>query len=288
MTFARRRIEATITLAKGKFGEDKGDTVTLRGLRMRAQMNAYGGESMTQLQLSIFGLPAQVMAQLTTIGAYMTERRMQNRVQVAAGEDGGALSLIFDGNIDTAFADYSAAPDVVFTIAGFAGGGEALKPVAALSFKGTKAVAEILSGLAATAGLTFENSGVDSQITNAYLPGTTLEQIRRLCRAARVHFNIDRGTLAVWPEKGFRAGDPPLIAPRTGLVGYPAYSGSGIVARTIFLPSARLGGRVRVESDLPGATGTWVTTQAAHDLECENPGGPWFTTLEVGRLEAVS
>lgn len=284
MSFVRRRIEAQITLGKGKFGETKGDTIKLSGLRTSVHMQSYGRDAMGQLQMRAYGLPLDVMNRLTTIGPIATQIRGQNRLVVAAGDEDSALATIFDGTIDSAWTEMSGAPDAAFNISGFAGLASALKPVPASSFQGAADCADIMAGFAKDMGLTFENNGVSVQLSNPYFPGTKLEQVRLCAKAGRFNYAIERGVLAIWKSNGYREIPMPFISSRTGMVGYPTFTGSGLLVKTRFAPTAKQGGRVQVESTLTPASGVWTIFNVAHDLESEMPGGQWFTSIECGTL----
>lgn len=284
MSFVKRRIEAVITLGKGDFGETKGDTVKLAGLRMAARMNSFGKDSMGQIQMRIFGLPLHMINKLTTIGPIATQIRGQNRLMVSAGDEGGAMATIFDGTIDQAWGEFQGAPDVVFNVTGFAGLKDALKPIPPSTFKGSADVASIMQGLAQTMGLIFENNGVALQLSNPYFGGTALEQVRSCARAAGIYYAIERGILAIWPRRGARAGEVPVLSPQTGLIGYPTFTGSGLGLNSAFTPNAKQGGKIRVESQLTPANGEWVIFSVHHDLECLTPNGAWFTQIECGKV----
>lgn len=283
MTFVRRRLEAIITLAAGNFGEGNGDTIRLAGLRMGARMSSYGADAMGQIQMRVFGLPLHMVNQLTTIGPIATEIRGKNRLVVLAGDEGGALATVFDGTINTAWGDFNGAPDVVFNVQGFAGLKDALKPIPPSSYKGAAPVQDVLENLADIMGLSFENNGVDVRLNCPYLAGTALDQVRSVCRAADINYVIDCGVLAIWPRRGARKGEIPVMSSKTGMVGYPAFTGNGVSISSIFTPSCKQGGKVKVESELTPAAGEWVIATVQHELEAMTPGGAWFTHLECVR-----
>lgn len=287
MTFVRRKIEALITLGVGQFGETKGDTVRLSGLRMSVSMRSYGKDSMGALQMRIFGLPLEMISKLTSIGPIATQMRGQNRLQVYAGDDGDELAMIFDGTIDTAWGDFNSAPDVALNISGYAGYKDALTPIAPSSYKGSADVADVLAGLAKTMGLAFERNAVSVQLSNPYFPGTALEQVKSACRAADILWSIDNGILAVWPRKGSRGVPTPILSSATGLVGYPTFTSSGLSLKSIFTPTAKQGGKVQVDSSITAASGTWVIFTVVHELESETIGGSWFTGIECGRVAVI-
>lgn len=278
----RKVIELTITLGTGTFGENVGDTVTLSGYRMTADIQNPGGDSMGVCQLRVFGLRNDLMNRLTTIGPVNTAIRAKNAILLAAGEEGGVMSSAFQGTILDAWADYNAAPDVAFNIIAYSGLDVAVKPVDATSYRGATDVASILSGIATSEmGLQFENNGVDVKLSSPYLHGSPLTKVRSVAQAADVLWTIDRGVLVIWPRTASRQGDKPVISPDTGMVGYPSLSSKGLAVKMLFNPNVRLGADVVIQSAIPMACGTWRVFNYSHALSCEMPDGPWFTNLEA-------
>lgn len=280
MTFVRRKIDVTITLGTGKFGDVAGDTITLSGHRVIAEIVSAGGAMQGQLQLKIYGLPLSTINQLTTIGATMTAVRIKNKVQVAAGDEGSALSLIYEGVIDQAWGEFQSAPDVCFSLTALSALDAAMKPVGASSFNDPAAdVATIMAGFAADAGYGFENHGVAVKLSYPYFPGTTYEKIKACAKAAGISFVVEHSTLAIWPNGGVRTGQSAIVSPGTGMIGYPVFSSNGVGITTLFNPTARLGGQVEVESSIKVARGIWNIVSVQHSLESERPGGGWFTYI---------
>jgi hypothetical protein len=279
MTFARKEIEVTISLGTGQFGETGANTVTLSGLRVKADIQQFGGNAMPQVQLRIFGLPMQMINQLTTIGPINSSIMYQNSVLIAAGDEGSALTTIYSGTIWQAWGDFNQMPDASLNIVALGGLAASLKPVGASSYPSSADVGTIMQSLATTAGFGFVNSDVSVQLSNPYFPGTALAQIRACARAANINFAIDNGTLHIWPKGNARNGTTPLISPATGLVGYPAFSSNGLMLTTIFNPDVVIGGMIQVQSSLTPACGQWIATQISHSLESETPDGQWFTHI---------
>lgn len=282
MTFVKRRIDVTISLGEGKFGDTKGPDVTLTGYRVSAAVVSYNGDSQSQLQLRIFGLNQEMMNRLTVIGPIMTERR-NNRILIAAGDVGQALSVVYEGTISQAWADYNQAPEVVFNVVALAAALDAVKPVNARSYRGSTNVSVIASDLAGAMGLAFENNGVTGQLSNPYFSGTALEQLRACANAARISYTIDRGVLAIWPHTGARQGDAIEISPEKNLIGYPTFTGGGIAFTILFTPELSLGGLVQVTSSIEAAHGEWVVVSIVHTLEAETPGGAWLSQIMCQR-----
>ena len=279
MTFARKRIDVTISLGTGQFGDTGANTVTLTGLRIRAEIQQFGGDAMPQVQLLIYGLPASMINQLTTIGPINSAVMYKNSVLIAVGDDGSALTTIYNGTIWQSWADFNQLPDSALNIAAVGGLAASLKPVNATSFPGSADVGTIMQQLATLADVGFVNNGVSVQLSNPYFPGTALAQIRECAQAANINYTIDNGVLQIWPKGGVRSGSIPIVSSQTGMVGYPAFSSNGLMLTTVFNPSVVIGGVIQVQSSLMAATGKWIVTQVSHSLESEMPGGQWFTHI---------
>lgn len=279
MSFTKKRIDVTLSLGTGEFGDTGANTVTLTGLRVQASVVVPGGDAMAAAQVRIFGLPLDMINQLTAVGPINSTVRLQNSMLVAAGDNETGLKTIFSGTIDQAWGEFQGVPDVPLNVIGAGGLAALVKPVGALSFQGATDVATIMQGLAATMGLTFENNGVTVQLSNPYFSGTALMQCRACARAADINFAIDRGVLAIWPKTGARGGDIPLISVDTDMIGYPTFSSNGLGLTTLFNPDIKPGGYVQVQSTLKVACGKWYVPSVAHSLESETPGGNWFTEI---------
>ncbi len=106
---------------------------------------------------------------------------------------------------------------------------------------------------------------------------------------ANIEWNgIENNILSIWPRGGYRAGQIPIISPDTGMVGYPSFTQSGVVVKTLFNSAIRFGQLVSVQSSLQGATGQYRVQKLAHDIESEMPGGKWFTQMVTVRQGAFT
>jgi hypothetical protein len=214
------------------------------------------------------------------VGPINSTIRLQNSMLIAAGDDETGMKVVFSGTIDQAWGEFQGIPEVPLNVMGVSGLSALVKPVGALSFVGPADVADIMESLSVTMELSFENNGVTAQLSNPYFPGTALMQVRECARAADINFAIDRGTLAIWPKKGARGGDIPLISPiENDMVGYPTFSSNGLGITTLFNPNVKAGGHIQVQSSLKVACGTWYVPAVTHELESETPGGAWFTQM---------
>lgn len=281
MSFIKRRLDVTISLGKGKFGDEQGPDVTLSGYRMTVDIPAYTAFENSPLTLLIHGLNQDLMNRLTTIGPVMTERRGKNLVRIAAGGDPGVPCVVYEGDIVEAWGSYAmasdgkVAPGSVFTVKAEVAAAKQVKSASARSFRGAKQAQEIMCDIAKSMGYQGEKSGQDYVLADPYFSGTDMDQLRSCAKAARVNFTIDRGVLSVWPEGGYRKGDPIGVAPETGLIGYPAFTSKGLQLTMLYNPDLGLGKRVQVISTVEPAHGEWIIVSLSHKLEAEVPGGVW-------------
>lgn len=278
--FTKKRIELTITLGSGQFGEDVGDTVTISDARIMCDLVNPGGESMGMCNLRVWGLKQSTMNKLTTIGTINRAVRVKNTIAISAGDTENGMQLVFKGVIYDAWADYNGSPDVPFIVVAYAGLDIAVKPVDSTSFAGSTSVATIMQKFAEDAGLSFEDNGVKVQLSNPYFSGDTLNKIRMCARAAGINYTIDRGTLAIWGTNQSRQGNVPAVGPDSGMVGYPSLSSKGVTVRMVFNWNVKLGGDIKLTSSIPMANGTWRVFNVSHSLSSELPDGPWFTTAD--------
>lgn len=284
--YAKRKIDVTINIGQGQFGDDKGQDVTLTGLRVSGHFVYMGGYAQAEAHIRIYGLPLTMINQLTGLGPNAVVQQRKNTILVAAGDEGGAMSAVYQGQIYQAYGDFSAAPEVVFNIVALAAAVEAVKPVNARSYIGSVDAAEIMKDIAASIPLSFENSrNVSVMLSNPYLPGTALQQIKDVAKAANISYSIEYGKLAIWPKNSYRElGAPIEISPATGMVGYPNFASQGISVTTLFNPDLVLARKVQIKSDLMPANGTWPIFSVTHVLESETPNGHWFTTINCNRV----
>lgn len=286
MSFVKRKIEVSITLGSGSFDDTNSNTVTLKGLPIIANIAGAGGKYFGMLQCQIFGLTQKLMNQLTLVGSIGTVN-VNNVIQVFAGDEDKTLTKVFEGNIFVAYGNYDAAPDVCLCISALPSAVHLVRPAEPLSYPGQVAAADVMQTLAIRMGLKgFTNHGVVYQLQSPYFAGSNIDQLRQCADSANINLTIENGELSIWPSNGFRQQDIPLISAKTGMVGYPTFSQQGITVMSEFLPTAAIGTRVHIESEITAANGTFYVTGIIHQLACEIPDGPWFTQVAANPLVA--
>lgn len=286
MPFIKREIQLSFQLAQTKTKEqevsklnDQGDdVVNLQNHRCQIIVENPGGNlSMSCMQLRVYGMKELDMHHFTTPVGRLGVRN--DIVRVSAGDIGVGLHKVFEGTIGSAVVNYDGMPNVAFDVYAQAGLFEKTKPAAANSYEGSTDVATIVEALAKQAGLAFKNYGVTTKLSDPNLPGTLIDQIRSVVRAAHIPCSIENGVISIWPNDG--GSDAPAIdlSAHTGLVGYPTVTPAGIKVVCEFNPNLHLGAKVQLSSSVPKVSGTWRVQRMRHELSTEEPGGPWFTTM---------
>lgn len=289
-TLPTRALRVVFSLGEGAFGESGMNTVEVKGYRISASISAVGGVQTNTLELTIKGLPLDLMHKLTVLNKLALPQERNNYVAVFADD-----ALAFNGGIFEAWVDAGNPPDVAFHLTAQAGLQASSRPVKATSFSGPVSADTFFATMARliTDGPTLtpyglENAGVTGVLENPYYPGTALAQIQAAARALRCEaiLDTDRQLLVIWPYGKSREGQQLLVSAETGLVGYPQFSQAGISFTMLYNPAIGFGQRITMKSVLEAANGSWVVKALQHDLSCEEPGGPWFTRVECQLLGA--
>ncbi len=294
MSFVGRALSFFFELNNSQFVGGQPTIKIPPGLRASARIAYAGLPSSNALELTIWGLTADIMNQLNTLGMQFQEQP-RNLVTVMAGDAGISFpsnapntTVAFKGAITDAWPEFNRQPEAPIYIQAYAGADMAVTRALPRSFPGESDIVQIVSGLATLAKKSFENNGVTGvMLSNQYLWGSPLDQIKAVARAVKnrgVSIDVvENDIVAMWYTKQGRGKVIPLVSPSTGLIGYPTYSSFGIDFRCVYNPNLRQGGQVQVQSFLKGATGLFDIYGLSHDLDSQIPGGKWETTVHAAR-----
>lgn len=273
----KKNLKIVITLGTKSFGDY--DQVILQSYRASVSISLAGGLQYGQLDAQIYGMNPSDMAAITTyaprVGAFKP-----NTVLVYA-IDGEQESLIFTGNIVTAWADYQSMPNVHLNIQAQAAYDARLKMVPPRSFKGAVNVSTVMNEIARSMGYSFVDNGVNVILENIYLPDSGMNQAQKLADMASITMIVENQTIIISPKGKPRASDKVIISAKTGMVGYPTFDGVTVICRTLFNPAIAQFGLINIETDVQNAAGDWMVLSMNHNLDSENPGGQWFSTIQA-------
>lgn len=281
MSLKRKLLEVQIQLGLGNFGESGFDTVKLTGHRVSSTVVKAGGNAMGSAEIQIYGMQLEQMNKLTVQGRISSALR-RNVVTLFAADEGSKPSLVFTGDIINGFVNAQSAPNVPFTISALTGLFDAVKPVPVSSFKGVGYVVSMLQSLANLMGKNFQNNGVDPKqpLANPYYSGSAREQVLAIVKHAGIEWNgLDNNELAIWPAGQSRNDEAVLIAPETGMRGYPTFYEGGVIVQTVYNPSIGFGSKVFIQSIFEPANGIWNVIALEHKLDSGVSRGDWYSTV---------
>jgi hypothetical protein len=276
------------------------NTITMQGLRASVSIDHAGGADMGTMSANIYGLTPSQLNQLTSLQWKTAILGLSSQdfsaytVQVYA-IDGSQETLLYNGQVLNAWADFSGMPQTCLIIqTNPAGAYSALVNSAnPLSISSNTTVGIVMSRLAQAMGFSFQNTSSDGSIVNqavtkgSYFGNTAMEQARSMMDAYRFWMYIDATTnpptLAIvpWGKARKSVVAVPLISPQTGLIGYPLFNSSGVTFDCRYNPTILLGGQVKIQSSILQANDVWTVTSLSHQLTSQFPGGPWQSSVQA-------
>ena len=287
MSLSPKLIDVSFSLAQGSFGDGGGNTANASGYRVVCHIVNVGGAQQSNMELAIYGLPLAMMNQLTTFGTNY-QQVYKNGITVSAGDADSGMSVVFQGNIFQAWVDGQSMPNVCLRVVATPGSFYSAMPQTPLSYSGATQATTVAKAIAGYMGLTLEDNGVTTVLTNPYYASDAFSMITDLAEHAGFDWTIDKTVLAITPKGKARAGDPPLISAETGMEGYPLFVSNTVVLKTLFNPNIKYQGLVNVQSDLTPANGSWKVIKIEYHLESKVPHGKWGSVLTCVTSDAAT
>ena len=283
-SFSIKTIRIEMTLGKGAFSAG-GNKKIIEGLACAVSVQKPGLPEKNSATATIWGLVYEDMAELTMLSFKPLESQ-HNLISIRAGENGGSLPLVFQGEITGAFADFNACPDVSMRFEADSGGYAQQIALPPLTVAGEVQAERLFSRFSGEAGYAFVNEGVTASVSDAWFSGSPIARAEKLARDTGCELLIDDGVIIALPAGQARSGNAVLLNKDTGLIGYPTFNQDGISCRCIFNPGLAYGGLVRVESAVPRATGIWRITNLSHAVSAYmSAGGNWESQIEASYNE---
>ena len=280
-SFVQRRLRFDFTLQTGSFNENGADTVSIVDIKSSVNIEQVGGYQASICTLELFGLSKKLMDRLT-VNNRLTNSISKNTVAVWAGTDDTDMTVIFRGDIFSAYADFSNAPNVPFIVNCQIGFVDVVKPAAPLYFKGAVDIAVIAKSIAASLGCELDDSyGVKGVLNDAYYEDTNGKKLKKFQQDAGIDVYYTPPTLAIMPKGIARnTGLIPIISDQTGLVDYPMMDMNGsIIITVLYNPKIFHGCIIDLHTSYPNCTGQFFVLSMFHDLTSQTPNGAWFTRL---------
>ncbi|CAI3933316.1 baseplate hub protein [Commensalibacter communis] len=298
--------------------QDKDNARVIAGLRSEVTITKSGARSMDQAVITIYNLPLDLAKTISTVGFYGREAlSWAVQVEIYASLDNSTeekpvFAKIFSGGIMVCYADFNQQPTPSVRIEAQTLGGSNLLPAESISFKGQIPAIDIVNTMVSNFqnknGFVVTGDGTDASkfgfitkvinenvtatITNPNYHGDFWTQLQTLAKDADFEFIISNDILYIFPTDADLSFSPMRFTPASGMIGYPTYSSRGIIIRSLFKPSIKYGQSIDVYVTPTKDTkeiaeifnGKWnYMVSLSHDLSCNMPNGPWFTTIEVAK-----
>lgn len=279
--FTKKQLQISIALAKGTF-DNQNNAIILPPVPMHVEVDKTGGTELPTLKASIQNLSLDLMQQLTVL-AFRNLQTYNNVIKVEAGEEGQALDLVFQGEITSAVPVFDSSGSVTFNIDAKSGFYPLQKVTSPVSVNGGTEIAVLFQMFAEEAKYSLENNGVTGSVKNCIFTGSPIDKARQLAKQTGVDLIVDNNTFVIMPDylSSKDENTVPLLRKDTGMIGYPAFTNSGIKASCLFSPLLSVGGMVKIESVVPKATGVWRITKIHHTLDANSPdSGEWVSEIE--------
>ena len=311
-TFVSRRLKLKFELAQGSFtGRMQDNAVEFSGLRVHADIEVWPNMT-SQAHIVVFGLKQETMNTLTLVQAWTAPNSFKkNYMALYSTDENGVDTLVFDGEIFQAIADYNGAPQVPFHI--FAKKMYPLQLIVPppLSFPGTNKAADIIQTVLNRANTyiddssrhyRLENNGVDASLTDVSLSGPLFGMLIKVTNQANAMAYADGNIVSICPRdkaRGTKNAERLELSTATGMIGYPITTPIGAVAKALFNPYYRPLGKILLKStdvtfrrnhpeeNPPSKAGSayylseseFFIASLKHRLQSETPGGAWETEM---------
>lgn len=246
--------------------------------RSSANIVTFGGHNSGDAQFTIWGLSFEDIATLTRFRGWNGAKNFNKIVVKANG------STLYQGMIVSCIADLNQAPDVSVSIY--------CNPCAFLmtivsppfSFKGKIKAADMIESIIKPLGMSLTNVDVDVSLTDPYIVGSPYQQIMQIIDHVGCFINYSYDDIYISKKETPRDDGVINLSPSTGLIGYPMYYDSHLVAKSYFSPIYAVGKKIKLDTILPLASGDYSIYSVTHDLTCNLPGGKFETTLVLIRI----
>ena len=278
-SFLKRKLKILLTLQKGSFKGGEGNAYEISDLAMSVRVDKTGAPDFGKASAVIYGLPLDVMEQLSTLCMHPLFVR-RNYINIYAGDEYNGYNQIYAGTITKASGDFNSAPDIKFNIESQIGFFGAVTAQGANVINGTQSASTFIEQQAKKIGFTFKNEGVTGTVRNAVFEGSPIEQARQCAKQIGAELILDDETMILVSNGASRKGNAVLLNANSGLLGYPTMTQNGIEIKSIFNPNFRFAGLIKLETIVPKCSGAWRIVKMSHTLDSNLPnGGKWETQI---------
>ncbi|WON77018.1 hypothetical protein [Serratia sp. UGAL515B_01] len=277
--YSKKNIKYVFTNTRKSFDAEGSNKLEVSNAKSSCRIDVAGMEGGVRAEIVLYGLGYDLLAKLSADGVGVFFDTETVNVEVFADNN-----KVFAGNIYASFANLNDLPDSSLILSAASGGDLQDKPSAAFSRPGAVPVFDILESICRANGYGLIGRGIKGIIhNNPHFDGCALDQIRGICKAHELLFNIYDNTVFVWTEKGTIDDVVPLVSPEHGLIGYPVFSQYGITFQTQFSTLLVQGRAIELQTSLPHGSGRYKLANVQHFLSSWTEGGRWHSVCMAYR-----
>ncbi|NNS07346.1 hypothetical protein [Erwinia sp. JH02] len=278
--YNKKTLRYDFSVKPGDFDGRGNDKLSLNEVKSNFHVGSYGNVSGTNAEITIFGLSADLLSVLSGKGLGVFAPIGNIGVEVYAGK-----TKMFSGGIFASYANMNAQPETALIINAVAGLSLRTSSSSAFSFSGDIDVANMLEAICKLSGYAFRSEGVKGiKHSNPYFSGSPMDQIRDICLAHELWYQVIDNVVTVWPYKSTSGTAAITVGPENGLIGYPVFSQGGITFQTQFSPLLSQGRDVNLITSLPNASGLYRLSIVEHYLSSWTDGGNWHSVCQAFRI----
>ncbi len=278
--YSKKELRYEFALSNGSFDKEGNDKISIDNVKSSFRVGSYGSYGGVQSEIMIFGLSLDRLAMLSGKGIGVWTPAQDTSISVYVG-----VNKIFSGGIFASYANMNGQPETALIMNAVAGLSLKTSSSSAFSQPGAVPVSTMLGAICNIFGFKLNAYGIDGVIAqNPNFAGSPMDQIRDICLAHGLRYQVFDNVVTVWPEKSAVDDVIPLVSSESGLIGYPVFSQNGITFQTQFSTLLSQGRVIELVTSLPNASGRYLLNVVEHFLSSWTEGGSWHTVCQASRM----
>ncbi|CRY10492.1 hypothetical protein [Yersinia enterocolitica] len=278
--YSKKELRYEFALSNGSFDKEGNDKISIDNVKSSFRVGSYGSYGGVQSEIMIFGLSLDRLAMLSGKGIGVWTPAQDTSISVYVG-----VNKIFSGGIFASYANMNGQPETALIMNAVAGLSLKTSSSSAFSQPGAVPVSTMLGAICNIFGFKLNAHGLDGIIAQSpNFAGSPMDQIRDICLAHGLRYQIFDNVVTVWPEKSAIDDVVPLVSSESGLIGYPVFSQNGMTFQTQFSTLLSQGRVIELVTSLPNASGRYLLNVVEHFLSSWTEGGSWHTVCQASRM----
>jgi hypothetical protein len=196
--------------------------------------------------------------------------------------------LVFYGGMTSSIANMNQAPESALMIHAVANAELQNMAVSPFTAKGSQSITDVITSICTAAGYEAAFKGIDGMTTSGspHFEGSVFDQLNQVCAAYGIAMSVTPPKKAeFWPEDKTRDDQIPFISKDYGLIGYPVFSGGGLMFQTQYSSLLSIGRFVDIKTEIPWASGRYKLSNVRHELSSWVQDGSWHSICTAAREE---